>query len=260
MIKSMFAAGIAACFSFAGAAHAQEWYVGGYVGLANQADSDNSGEFTSAFVTGNGGTAIPTGTTLASGTSVGWNTEFDQGLAVGVEGGIRYASNLRSGIEVSYTQADVDTHQGVLVGGGNIDGVDAAVLTGSATPLGATVGAVVADGRGEVTTLAVFANAYYDFNPTGAFQPYVGAGIGFTDVDVTYNPSGVGIVDDGETRFAYQVRAGATYRVTQSIDVYGEYTYRASDDIETRVDLFPARLDIENQQNLFSVGLRYRFG
>ncbi len=242
------------------AAVAQDWYVGGYVGSNVQSDSDNGGQLTSDFATGNGAPTIPTGTNLASGTSVGWSTEFDTGVAYGVEAGLRYDNGLRSGIEISLTSADIDTHEGVNVGGANIDGVDAAVLTGSAEPLGATVGAVVADGRGDIENLAVFANAYYDFNRDGAFQPYVGAGLGFSQVDVTYNPSGVGIVDDGETKFAYQLRAGATYRFSDTLEVYGEYTYRATDDVEVDVDLFPGTLNVENQQNLFAVGVRYRFG
>ena len=256
----MFLVGMIAALGMGFSASAQEWYVGGYAGLNQQNDSDNSGALTSDFTTGNGGTAVPTGTVLAEGTSVGWSTEFSSGYVLGVEAGLRYDNGLRSGIELSYSQSDVDTHRGVNVGGGSIDGVDAAVLTGSATPLGATVGAVVADGRGEITSTSVFANAYDDINRGGQVQPYIGAGIGVSDVNVTYNPSGVGIVDDGETKFAYQVRAGATWQFSEQLEGYGEYTYRATDDIDTRVDLFPAGLSVENSQNLFTVGLRYRFG
>jgi opacity protein-like surface antigen len=129
-----------------------------------------------------------------SGTSVGWTTEFDSGTAFSFEAGKRYSSGLRSGIEVSWANADVDFHDGVTAGGTLIDGVDAAVLTGSATQLGATVGEIVAAGQGEIETMSMMANAYYDFNRDGRFSPYLGAGIGFSSVDVTFNPSGVGIV------------------------------------------------------------------
>jgi hypothetical protein len=37
------------------------------------------------------------------------------------------------------------------------------------------VGLVFADGRGENRNLALFANAYHDFNRGGAWQPYLGA-------------------------------------------------------------------------------------
>lgn len=238
-------------------ATAQDWYVGGSIGVALQNDSDNSGE-TGAFTTGN----LGDGTTLdvAAGTPYGWQTEFDSGLSLTGEVGVKTDGALRGGIEVVYTQADVDTHTDVTLGGGDIGGIDAAALAGAADPLMVSVADVVADGQGEISTLGVFANAYYDFNKGGQIQPYVGAGIGFVDVDVEYAPSGIGIIDDGETKFAYQLKAGATFVVNESWDVYGEYTYRASDDIETNNDLFPGSLDIENQQNVFSIGVRYTFG
>ncbi|MEL6259187.1 MAG: hypothetical protein AAFQ67_09035, partial [Pseudomonadota bacterium] len=55
----------------AGAAAAQEWYVGGSAGIALQQDSDNEGEFTSAFTPGLGADDV------ASGTSVGWTTDLE---------------------------------------------------------------------------------------------------------------------------------------------------------------------------------------
>lgn len=238
-------------------AAAQEWYVGGSIGVALQNDSDNSGQ-TGAFTTGN----LGDGSTLAvaEGTAYGWQTEFESGLAIAGEAGLKYDRGLRSGIEVVYTEADVDTHTGVTLGGGDIGGIDAAALAGAPDPLGVSVADLVADGQGEVSTLGVFANAYYDFNRGGQFRPYLGAGIGFVDVDVEYSPSGVGIIDDGETKFAYQLKAGATFQVSDAWEVFGEYAYRASDDIEVSNDLFPGTLAIENQQNLFSIGARYTFG
>jgi opacity protein-like surface antigen len=242
-----------------GTAFAGDWYFGGSLGYGMQDDSDNSGALTSDFTTGNGLPAIPNGTVLPSGTSVGWTTEFDAGMAFSLESGLRYDSGLRSGIELSYGSADVKTHMGVTAGGTLIDGVDAAVLTGSAAQLGATVGDVVADGRGDITTLSLFVNAYYDFNRDSNFEPYIGVGIGFSDVDVTFNPSGVGIVDDGETVLAYQVKLGATLQFNDNWEGYADYALRMTEDVEVGVDLFPATLEVENQQGLFSVGVRYRF-
>lgn len=242
-----------------GAASAGEWYFGGSLGFGMQDDSNNSGAFTSDFTTGNGEPAIPNGTVLPAGTTVGWTTEFDDGMAFSLEAGLRYDSGLRSGIELSYGSADVKTHTGVTAGGTLIDGVDAAVLTGSAVQLGATVGDVVADGRGDMTTLSLFFNAYYDFNRDSNFEPYIGLGLGFSDVDITFNPSGVGIVNDGETVFAYQVKLGATLQFNDDWEGYADYAHRMTQDVEVGVDLFPATLEVENQQGLFSVGVRYRF-
>ncbi|MEM1086306.1 MAG: outer membrane beta-barrel protein [Pseudomonadota bacterium] len=238
-------------------AGAEGWYASGSIGINNQSDSSNSGT-TGAFTTGN----IGDGTTIdvAAGTDYGWNTEFDSGLSLSAEVGKSLSNGWRIAGELAYTSADVDTHTDVTLGGGDIGGLDAASVAGSPTPLGATVAAVVSDGQGEIESLGVFANVYYDFNAGADFQPYLGAGIGFADVDVTYAPSEVPIIDDGETKFAYQLKAGASYAVSETVSVFGEYAYRATEDIETENDLFPGTLDIENQQNIFSVGVRFKFG
>ncbi|MEL6257936.1 MAG: P44/Msp2 family outer membrane protein, partial [Pseudomonadota bacterium] len=166
----------------------------------------------------------------------------------------------RGGLEVSYTQADVDTHTGVSAGGASIDEVDAAFLTGDADPLGATIADIVADGQGDISGVYVFANGYFDFNKAGPIQPYIGAGVGIGFIDVLYEPSGVGIVDDDQTKFAYQAIAGLTYDTGQNFEIFGQYNYRATEDVEVDVDLFPARLDIENRQHLLQAGVRFKFG
>lgn len=238
-------------------AHAQEWYVGGSIGILSQDDSSNAGS-TGAFTTGNGAPAVPNGTAVAAGTPYGWNTEFEDGMAASAEVGLRYGGGLRSGLELAYSKADVDRHSGVQLGGTVIDAVDAAVLTGSATQLGATVGAVVDDGRGEITNTALFVNAYYDFDLGNGLQPYVGAGIGFAQVEVDYSPSGVGIINGDDTAFAWQLKGGLTWKFDPRWEAYGEYAYRQTDDISFDNQLFPGTLDIENSQSVVSIGLRYR--
>lgn len=238
-------------------AAAEGWYASGSIGINNQSDSDNSGT-TGAFTTGD----IGDGSTIdvASGTPYGWNTEFDSGLALSAEVGKSFGNGWRVAGELAYTSADVDTHTDVTLGGGSIDGLDAASIASSPTPLGVTVAQVVADGQGEVENLGLFANVYYDFNTGNGFQPYLGAGIGFADVDVTYSPSAISVIDDGETKFAYQLKAGGAFAISETTDIFGEYTYRATEDIETENSLFPGTLDIENQQNIFSIGVRFKFG
>ncbi|GAB5459299.1 MAG: hypothetical protein Hens3KO_23290 [Henriciella sp.] len=248
---------IAAAATLAGVAHAEGLYVSGSVGLSTQSDSDNSGS-TGAFTTGD----IGDGSTIdvAAGTPYGWTTEFDNGTSFSGEFGKRYESGLRVGVELAFSEADVDTHTGVTLGGGAIGALDAAAIAGSPTPLGVTIADVVADGQGDISSTALFANVYWDFGTAGAFQPYLGAGLGYADVDVTYRPSGIGVIDDGEAKFAYQIKAGATYQFQNQWEVFGEYAYRATEDIEVNNDLFPGSLEIENQQNVFSIGARYRFG
>lgn len=243
---------------FSSSAYAEHaWYLSGSISYLIQSDSDNNGT-TGDFTTGNGSPVIPFGTSIAAGTPYGWETEFDSGWAISGEGGLMYDSGLRSGIELTYSSADVDTHKNVNVAGTVIDGVDAAVLTGSSSQLGATVGQVVADGKGKISSTGIFLNVYYDFVELGSFFPYIGAGIGFMSVDVEYEPSGVKIIDDDESKFGFQLKAGATYRCTDTIDIYGEYAYRMTDDVEVDNSLFPGKLEVENKQHLISLGVRFR--
>ncbi len=238
-------------------AYAGDWYIGGSIGLVDQSSSDNTG-VTGAFTTGN----LGDGSTLdvAAGTDYGWNTEFDSGTAFALEVGKRKDNGLRLALEGVITSADVDTHTGVTLGGGSIDGLDAASIASSADPLGVTVAQVVADGQGEISQTALFVNAYYDFNTGSGFTPYVGGGLGFADVDVEYSPSGIGVIDDGQTKLAYQAKAGATVRFNSPLELFGEVAYRGTGDIETDNVLFPGTLDIENEQLSFSAGLRIPLG
>jgi opacity protein-like surface antigen len=244
---------------FVGASAAHDWYAGGSVAWMQQSDSDNSGQFTSDFTTGEGGT-VAAGTVLPAGTDLGWETGFDNSYAVSGEVGARFHNGLRGALEVSFSEADVDDHKNLSAAGIALDGEDVAVLTGSATTTGSTVGQVLANGRGQIQNTAVYANAYYDFDLGYAVKPYIGAGVGVSNVEVEYNPSGVGVTKDSSVKLAGQLKAGATYQVTNQWEVFGEYTYRTTEDVKVDLDLVPGNLRVENEQQMVGIGLRYRFG
>ena len=258
-IKSLLAAS-AAFALLPVAAHAQNSGIyGSLSGYATfPSDSEDDGEFTSAFVTGQGSDAVPAGTTLPAGTDVGWTTEFDTGYGLNAALGKRLRGGLRAEVEFSYESADVDTHVDVSAAGLDLTAQDAALLTGSAEPLGATVGAVVADGQGSLETIGLYANAYYDFSNASAFTPYVGGGIGWNQTDVDYSPSGVPIIDDDASSFAWQVMGGASYRATDTTELFGGIRYRSSE-VDVDASLFPAEFDVENDRVIGEVGIRFGF-
>lgn len=238
---------------------AAEGYYGSFsVGGVNLNDSDNSGAFSSNFLTGTG-TTIPNNTPLPAGTSVGWTTEFDTGWTASAAFGKRFSNGLRGEIELAYQSNDVDTHNNVQAAGIPLDNEDVGVLISGAPQQGATVGEVVADGQGAVDTTFLMANLFYDFTQFGAFTPYVGAGVGVGFVNVEYSPSGVGIVDDDDSVVSYQVIAGGSYALSERMALFGQYRYRATEDVGTGVDLFPADLDVENRASVFEAGLRFNF-
>lgn len=220
-------------------------------------NSDNDGAFDGAFTTGEG-TAIPAGVVLADGTEVGWTTEFDMGYAIGAAIGRRYGA-LRGELEFVWQSNGVDRHYDVAAGGIPLADEDAGVLITGSPNIGASVSDIVAAGQGDVRTIFVMANAIYDFRNSSPITPYVGAGAGVGFVDVNFVPSGVTIVDDNATEFAWQVMAGASWRMTDNGEIYAGYRYRATSDASVSADLFSADLEIENRASVIEGGLRWSF-
>lgn len=255
-MKTMIAAAVTAASVGAMAAHADvTQYVRASAGIASLDDSDNSGEFTTAA------TLLPAGAEVTDGTSVGWTTEFDNGTFLSAAYGVGLANGLRFEGELSFTNNDVDTHTGVTVGGGAVGALDAANLVpGVDEALGVSIGDLVADGQGSVETMGLAGNVYYDFAFTDTpFSAFVGAGLGFAQVDVDYSPSSTVIVDDDETVLFYQIMVGGEYAITEKTALYAGYRFRSSEDVETEVSLFPATLDVETQANIFEAGVRFSF-
>lgn len=236
---------------------AQDYYVSASGGLSILGESDNAGAFDGPFTTGEG-TTLPAGAVLPDGTPVGWSTEFDTGYALAGALGKDFGW-LRGEIEVAYQSNGIDSHAGVSAGGIALDGEDAGVLITGSPTIGVTVGDLVANGRGDVSTLFVMANVYYDLDLGGRIKPYVGggAGIGFSDVD--YSPSGVSIIEDDASAFAYQAMAGIAYGLTPSLDLKLGYRYRATSNLDVEADLFSADFDIENRASIIEAGLTYTF-
>lgn len=254
---------VAAAFGLSVAATApgvtQDRYVSVSAGINFQADSDNSGAFTRDFVTGEG-VAVPAGTILADGTSLGWTTEFEEGLFLSGAVGLRLSEAFRAELEVSYTSSDVGTHGGVLVGGGSIDAADAGVLITGSGALGATVGAIVADGQGDISTLGYAINGFYDIDvPDTPFTAYVGGGLGIAEVDVEFIPSGISVVSDTEMVGFFQVMVGGTIALSDTTELFTGYRFRQSQDADVDSTLLPASLDIENTNHILEAGVRLRF-
>jgi opacity protein-like surface antigen len=251
----LFLAAAAAVFAVSAPAQAQT-YVGLSVGGALPQDSDNEGEFTADVPAT---TAAPIYGAIPTGTELGWKTEFDTGYNVSGQIGHRFSGGFRVEGEFNYNRAGVKRHSGLAVGGADIDAVDASVLTRGAT-VGATVGTVIDSGIGKQESYGVFANAYYDFNSGGSFQPYVGAGIGGQKVKFDYRPSDIDVGQGSDTNFAWQLMAGATYKVGPGFEIFGQYNYRDSGSTTMALDLLPANLDAESKQSIFSLGVRIPLG
>lgn len=250
---SVLAAGTS--LAFGGTAYAGEPYVGASAGLNLPSDSKNRGEFDADVP------ATADFDAIASGTDLDWTTELNNGLDLNLLAGYRFDNGVRVELQGFYNKANVDLHRDLAVGGTGIDALDSAILTrGAADPANPTVGAVLSTDDGQIKNYGLFANALYDFKVSETLVPYVGAGVGFTRQDVEYAPSGIDVVDDEKTRFAYQAMAGVTYKLSPSFEVFGQYTYRNMDRGDYDVNLLPATLGVKSEQSLFNVGFRIPLG
>lgn len=252
----LIAAGSAAIAAFPTAAMAEGVYVGVGAGVSLPGDSKNRGEFNSAVPGTRDFGAIPGGAPLA------WDTDFDTGLALSGQIGYKFNNGFRLEVEGAYSRYDVTGHAGMTVGGVNIDGVNSAVSTrGPANPANPTVGALIADGQGQVSNFGLFANVFYDINTGTAFKPYIGAGAGVNWVDVNYRPSGVQVGSGNQAGLAYQLMAGASVELSPRAELFGQYTYRANAErADIDLTLLPATLGVQNHQSILMAGVRFKFG
>ena len=118
--------------------------------------------------------------------SSGVDTAFAFGYAVGGSIGYDFGDYRLEG-EISYRANDVDDISGVPF-------------------------------TGDITTTALMANAFYDFDSGSPFVPYVGAGlgVGFSTFEL------VGISGD-VTALAYQFILGGAYEMSDTLDLTLDY-------------------------------------
>lgn len=188
----------------------------------------------------------------------------DSGWALSGEGGYKFG-NLRAGVELSYQKNDVKgldlrSLNGTTITAGDVaDLVDALVanevIDPDALDGGVITGTTINGKVGKLEQVALMANLTYVFSAGDKFKPYVGAGIGgvATHADLLGE-------DDGVVSFAWQLRAGGAWKVSDRVDLTADYTYRqaAAGNLsfgDTDLDL---RLG-KTTASLFMVGMHYGF-
>ncbi|MCD6036070.1 MAG: outer membrane protein [Rickettsiales bacterium] len=146
------------------------------------------------------------------------NQEFDPGVGIGLAGGYGFGNGLRAELELAYRFNDFEVTSPVIPG---------------------------FKATGDVDSMAYMANVYYDINyAEGAtFVPYVGGGLGVTDVD--------GI----STEFSYQLMTGVAMNVGEQSQVYTGYRYFS---VPGGVDLAPGAT-MDYNAHALEIGFRNFF-
>lgn len=108
--------------------------------------------------------------------------------------------------------------------------------------------------EGDTSMFAAFANVAYEFDNIGPVRPFVGGGVGFGQVSFDN-----GLVDDDDTGFAYQAKAGVAYDINERMTAELAYRYVVVTDVEfDTIPGSPMSGDYDNQA--VTVGLRYKLG
>ena len=121
----------------------------------------------------------------------------------------------------------------------------------------ATLSSKVNDGNTNLNSFLV--NGYIDFDTKSKFVPYVGGGIGYTNVNFSsYTVKNAAIESKAGAgsagTFGYQAKAGLTYLASEKIDIFGEAIFSGT----TGFTLDTVDVGSINSWGA-RAGLRYRF-
>lgn len=109
---------------------------------------------------------------------------------------------------------------------------------------------VSTDPGGDMTSLSLLFNSYFDFSNESPWTPYIGLGIGLASVAVEgLNISG--FQDDSSAVFAYQFSAGIGFDISENVVLDLSYRYYATQDAAINDADFPYAT------NSFSLGVRF---
>jgi opacity protein-like surface antigen len=115
------------------------------------------------------------------------------------------------------------------------------------------------DLTGDISSTSLFINGYYDFRNSSSFTPFIGAGVGFSNVelsDVNFF-GGFSDLNDDDFVLAYHLDAGISYEINERFTVDLKYRYFETEDPE--FDSYFGTGEIEYSSHNIYTGLRVSF-
>jgi opacity protein-like surface antigen len=181
-----------------------------------------STSFAGTYISGNLGAVIVEDSDFDAGPLSGEFT-FDTGFGFLGALGSSMDNGVRIEAELGYRKNDFDEVKIDGLGKGDIDG--------------------------DISSLSLMGNAYYDFSTEGSFSPFIGAGLGYANIEADLDGAG----DEDDSVFAYQLILGGSFASSETLSVDLQYRYFATDDPE-----FDG-VDAEYSTHNFMIGLRQSF-
>jgi opacity protein-like surface antigen len=180
-----------------------------------------SASFAGTYISGNLGAVIVNDSDIDDGDDTGEFT-FDSGY--GYMGALGISNQTgRVEAELGYRKNDFDELKGVGLGKADIDG--------------------------DISSLSLMGNIYYDFSTEGGFYPFIGVGFGAANIEADLDDFG----SEDDTVFAYQLILGGSFTSSVGLSIDLQYRYFATGDPE-----FDG-LDAEYRTHNLMIGLRQSF-
>lgn len=178
---------------------------------------------------------------------------------VGIHAGAAFLQNLEIGA------ATTEHDAGLAIGWTTGYDFGKARVEGEFTYLKNDVARIRNSGRasGDIESISIMANGFYDIETASAVTPYVGGGIGV--VNTLFNKvrpadarnTGGGLIDDDDWGAAVQFATGLAFKVTRSVDL--DLGYRMLLVPMTFRDQFGNENDDDYLSHTLSVGVRMNF-
>ena len=111
------------------------------------------------------------------------------------------------------------------------------------------------DAGGKINKNDIMASVYWDVLPFSRFTPYIGGGIGYTNLSTpNINISGFNLGGANKGLFGYQAKVGLSYALAYNWDVYAEGTYSGTGGFSSDLADYGSYNDFGAK-----LGFRYRF-
>jgi opacity protein-like surface antigen len=111
------------------------------------------------------------------------------------------------------------------------------------------------DASGKINKSDIFASVYWDVLPFSRFTPYIGGGIGYTNLSTpSWTVDGVRFGSSNKGVFGWQAKAGVSYALAYNWDVYAEGTYSGAEGFSSNLFNTGGYTDFGAK-----LGFRYRF-
>jgi OmpA-OmpF porin, OOP family len=174
-------------------------------------------------------------TATAPGSSTPLKIHPGEGFAAGINGGFEFQSGLRLEGEAVYRRHDLNSSSSA---------------------------GVTSPTHGSIGNVAIMGNAFYDFNNSTRFTPYIGGGVGAARLHLDdFNSVGSPGLSASDWRLAYQGIAGVRYTIDPHWSASLDYRYFATTDphFSGSVAGVPSGLKTDYHTHNVMLGIAYHF-